>query len=92
MAMGGFETLMECSICLDRFSNPKMLMCGHQYCKDCLEDIMVFNGDGSATLICPMKCAKRTVVGVDETVNDLPTPYAFMSILEASNTEKEQLL
>ena len=38
-----FNEELTCSICLDRFSNPKVLPCLHSFCKTCLSDVIVGN-------------------------------------------------
>lgn len=77
------KNFVECSICLEKFDNPKMLKCSHMFCKECLEDIIEFMADGSAAITCPMRCAAQTLISVDETINDLSTSYEFKGILDA---------
>jgi len=63
---------LECSICLQKMVNPKILTCSHKFCKECLEEILVFREDGSAIVACPLKdCSHQTVINVNQTLNDL---------------------
>ena len=32
-----FEDLLHCMICFEIYQNPKMLNCGHTFCKECLQ-------------------------------------------------------
>ena len=43
---------LECSICLDPFTDPKLLRCFHVFCKDCLEPL-VFRNQHGLSLRCP---------------------------------------
>ena len=49
---------LECSICLDTYTNPKLLPCFHTFCKKCLERLVVKDRDGH-TLCCP-NCRRTT--------------------------------
>ncbi|XP_066267557.1 tripartite motif-containing protein 3-like [Branchiostoma lanceolatum] len=40
---------LSCSICLDLFTRPKALPCGHTFCQDCLENVAGTGG----TVKCP---------------------------------------
>ena len=51
---------LECSICLDSFTNPKLLQCFHVFCKDCLEPLIVRDQHGMS-LRCP-KCRRSTLI------------------------------
>ena len=34
------EELLECTICLEQFKNPKMLPCQHTFCENCLQNLV----------------------------------------------------
>ena len=51
---------LECSICLDPFTNPKLLQCFHVFCKDCLEPLVCQNQHG-LSLRCP-NCRRSTLL------------------------------
>jgi hypothetical protein len=74
--------VLECSICLEQYDKPKMLKCTHYNCTHCLEDILVFHNDGSATIACPLRCDEGTVLNHHQTVNDLATSYVVKQLLD----------
>ena len=51
---------LECSICLDSFTNPKLLQCFHVFCKDCLEPLVLRSQHG-LSLRCP-NCRRSTLL------------------------------
>ena len=51
---------LECSICLDSFTDPKLLQCFHVFCKDCLEPLVVRDQHG-LSLRCP-NCRRSTLL------------------------------
>ena len=51
---------LECSICLDLLTNPKLLQCFHVFCKDCLEPLVLRNQHG-LSLRCP-NCRRSTLL------------------------------
>ena len=51
---------LECSICLDSFTDPKLLQCFHVFCKDCLEPLVLQNQHG-LSLRCP-NCRRSTII------------------------------
>ena len=51
---------LECAICLQLYSDPKLLPCFHVFCKHCLERLVVQDRDGP-TVTCP-KCRRPTPV------------------------------
>ncbi|XP_057304366.1 E3 ubiquitin-protein ligase Midline-1-like [Hydractinia symbiolongicarpus] len=74
--------ILECKICLDTYHKPKQLTCGHSYCQDCLDSILVFNNDGSAELPCPLRCNGKTLVNQHETTASLVTAYTLNDLLD----------
>ena len=51
---------LECSICLDSFTDPKLLQCFHVFCKDCLEPLVLQDQHG-LSLRCP-NCRRSTLL------------------------------
>ena len=59
-ALKKVEDQLECAICLQPYTDPKLLPCFHVYCKHCLERLVVQDRDGP-TITCP-KCRRPTPV------------------------------
>ena len=59
-ALKKVEDQLECAICLQPYTDPKLLPCFHVYCKHCLERLVVQDRDGP-TVTCP-KCRRPTPV------------------------------
>ncbi len=55
------EELTNCNICLDTYTNPKLLQCFHIYCQDCLKRLVFRNQKGEFVLTCP-ECRQETPV------------------------------
>ena len=53
------KRLLECSICLETFDDPRTLLCLHSFCKKCLENFV--NGKSVDELNCPVCRSKFTV-------------------------------
>lgn len=59
IAVGDSE---ECAICLDAVDGPVITRCRHVFCRDCIENIIIREGNAAP---CPM--CKRAVTGEDLT-------------------------
>ena len=79
--------IVECSICLEPYDNPKILSCTHHFCKSCLDDVVTFTEEGCAEITCPNRCPQKTTLAKDETVNDLLHCYDFKNLMEALNLD-----
>ena len=55
------EEELNCSICLDTYSDPKLLQCFHAYCCKCLVKLVVRDQQGQLILTCPI-CRHDTPV------------------------------
>ena len=51
---------MECAICLEQYKEPKVLLCKHSYCRECLEKLVKKAGK-KHTITCP-ECRSETEV------------------------------
>ena len=47
------EEQLNCSICLDTFTDPKILQCFHVFCRQCLVPLGVRDQQGQLSLTCP---------------------------------------
>ncbi|XP_040203884.1 E3 ubiquitin-protein ligase TRIM41-like [Rana temporaria] len=57
MASSDLREELDCSICLNMYTDPVMLKCGHNFCQDCID--RVFNSqEGSGDYFCP-QCRKE---------------------------------
>ena len=48
-----FEEQLKCSICLDTYTDPKLLQCFHVYCRQCLVPLVDRDQQGRLGLSCP---------------------------------------
>ncbi|XP_030847003.1 tripartite motif-containing protein 2-like [Strongylocentrotus purpuratus] len=75
---------LECPVCLNTFTDPKILSCSHTYCKACLENLLGCNGNDQM-LRCPV-CRAETQVPNQE-VSKLPASLALKSLIEDMNNQ-----
>ncbi|XP_071787058.1 E3 ubiquitin-protein ligase TRIM56-like isoform X3 [Asterias amurensis] len=52
---------LDCSICIERFTDPKLLKCRHNFCKKCLEAMVEAQGKALTVICCP-DCRQDTVI------------------------------
>ena len=60
-ALKKLEDQLDCSICLDTYTNPKLLQCFHVYCQQCLVPLVDRDQHGQLGLSCPI-CRQVTPV------------------------------
>jgi hypothetical protein len=48
----GLGEQVTCPICLEHYSDPRVLPCLHTYCRHCLEDLLA-KGKRKASVVCP---------------------------------------
>ena len=55
------EEQLNCSICLDTYTDPKILQCFHVFCRPCLVSLGVQDQQGQLSLTCPT-CRQATPI------------------------------
>ena len=55
------EEQLNCSICLDTYTDPKILQCFHVFCRQCLVPLGVRDQQGQLSLTCPT-CRQDTPI------------------------------
>ena len=58
---------VECSLCLDQFTDPRFLSCFHTFCLDCLKEYVRKRSPSEGKIGCPVCRARHTLpsTGVD---------------------------
>ena len=87
MAEEAFKKLEEqlnCSICLDTYTNPKLLQCFHVYCQQCLVPLVDRDQRGQLGLSCPI-CRQVTPVP-NRGVAGLQSAFHINHLLELYNS------
>ncbi|XP_077327941.1 uncharacterized protein LOC143981418 [Lithobates pipiens] len=57
MASGDLRAELECSVCLNIYTNPVMLRCGHNFCRVCIDRVLDTQ-EGSEGFSCP-ECREK---------------------------------
>ena len=52
-ALKNLQKQLDCSICLDTYTDPKLLQCFHVFCHQCLVPLGVRDQQGQLSLTCP---------------------------------------
>ena len=55
------EEQLNCSICLDTYTDPKILQCFHVFCRQCLVPLGIRDQQGQLSLTCPT-CRQATPI------------------------------
>ena len=79
-----FEEQLNCSICLDTYTDPKLLQCFHVYCRQCLVPLVDRDQQGRLGLSCPT-CRQVTPIP-DRGVAGLQPAFHTNHLLEVQQS------
>ena len=82
------EDQLNCSICLDTYTNPKLLQCFHVYCKECLVRLVDRDQRGQLSIACP-NCQQATPIP-DTGVSGLQSAFHINHLLEIVEEHKKE--
>lgn len=71
------QQFLVCSICLDRYCNPKVLPCLHTFCERCLQNYIPAQ---SLSLSCPV--CRQTSILPERGVPALPNNFFITNLME----------
>ena len=74
------EEQLNCSICLDTYTDPKILQCFHVFCRQCLVPLGVRDQQGQLSLTCPT-CRQVTPIPA-RGVAGLQSAFQINNLLE----------
>ncbi|XP_038061205.1 protein PML-like [Patiria miniata] len=79
---------LECSICSNRYKQPKLLDCLHSFCLKCLQELRLHQNPEGTKLTCPL-CRRDTILKGD--IAALPNNFTLGALVEEFAMQ-EQLL
>ena len=86
-ALSKLDSQLTCTICLNRYTDPRTLPCAHSYCKDCINRLPVELDNGRHLVRCP-SCRQATQLG-EKGAAALPTAFFINSLVEIEETLKK---
>ena len=83
----GVESLINCLICTDRFSDPKVLPCQHTFCLPCLEHFYKSYNDQRIISVSNFPCpqCRKSVYMPQGGLTSLPTDFKVGQIQDVFN-------
>ena len=79
---------LTCSVCLDIYTDPKVLQCHHTYCQKCLVGLVQQDQQGRLTLACPT-CHQVTPVPASG-VAGLQSDFRINQLLELKDEDFQE--
>ena len=83
------EEQLNCSICLDTYTDPKILQCFHVFCRQCLVPLGVRDQQGQLSLTCPT-CRQVTPIPA-RGVASLQSAFHINNLLEILENSAKKL-
>ena len=83
------EEQLNCSICLDTYTDPKILQCFHVFCRQCLVPLGVRDQQGQLSLTCPT-CRQVTPIPA-RGVAGLQSAFTINNLLEILEDSAKKL-
>lgn len=85
-ALKKVEDQLNCSICLETYSSPKLLQCFHVYCLHCIQRLVDRDKDGKLVLPCPT-CRYQTLIPAGG-VSGLQSAFHINHLLDIMDEHK----
>ena len=86
-ALKKLEEQLTCPICLEQFTNPKILPCSHSFCLHCLEGVAPELVEGNLCLPCPT--CRSPCPNPDKGLASLPPSFVINNLSEVYGLMKK---
>ena len=88
-ALKKLEEQLTCPICLEQFTNPKILPCFHSFCLHCVEGVAPELIEGNLCLPCPT--CRSPYPNPDKGLASLPPSFVINNLIEVYGLMKKVL-
>ena len=88
-ALKKLEEQLTCPLCLEQFTNPKILPCFHSFCFHCLEGLTHELIEGNLCLPCPT--CRSPCPNPDKGIASLPPSFVINNLIEVYGLMKKVL-
>ncbi|XP_022099244.1 E3 ubiquitin-protein ligase TRIM56-like [Acanthaster planci] len=78
---------LECGICKERYSQPKILACLHSFCQACLEHYHTRRYDGARKISCPL--CRQEMLLPEQGVSALKTNFFITSLMADIDLQRQ---
>ena len=86
-AASKLDAQLTCSVCLDRYVDPRVLTCHHNFCKDCIGLIPQEREQGRLVVKCP--CCRQPTQLSEQGASTLPVAFLIINLLEIDEMLKK---
>ena len=88
-ALKKLKEQLNCVICLDTYTDPKLLQCNHVFCRKCLVHLAVRDNRGRLILPCPTCRHDTSIPATGTGVADLQSAFHINYLLEIQDLLQE---
>ena len=89
------EDLVRCSVCFEKFTNPKTLPCAHTFCENCLIDwVMKKREEAEAEGVdkrefgCP-ECRALFTAETNDSIKEMKCWHVIRNMLDIGNMQQQ---